>query len=75
MKFLESLGVRLQKVLRLEQRTHYQDRAVLGGLESFIETCAQELSAFQPEIAQRLQKLVRGYALKPPEARRAVVRS
>ncbi|MFN4218955.1 MAG: ATP-dependent DNA helicase RecG [Candidatus Bipolaricaulia bacterium] len=68
------LASRLKKVLRLEQSSGYQDTAVIGGLEGFIEICAQELSASQPEIAQRLRKLVRGYAIKPPEARRSVVR-
>lgn len=65
---------RLKKVLQLEQSSGYQDTAVIGGLEGFIEICAQELNTTQPEIAQRLRKLARGYALKPPEARRAVVR-
>lgn len=74
MMALNTLLSRLQKVLQLEQRTRYQDRAVIGGLEGFVETCARELSASQPETAQRLQKLVRGYALKPPQARRAVIR-
>ncbi len=69
------LTSRLKKVLQLEQSSGYQDTAVIGGLEGFIEICAQELDAPQPEIAQRLRRLVRGYALKPPEARRAVVRS
>ncbi|MCX8103797.1 MAG: ATP-dependent DNA helicase RecG [Candidatus Bipolaricaulota bacterium] len=64
----------LKKIVQLEQSSGYRDVAVLGGLEGFIEACAQELSASQPEIAQRLRKLARGYALKPPEARRAVVR-
>ncbi|MCS7198060.1 MAG: ATP-dependent DNA helicase RecG [Candidatus Bipolaricaulota bacterium] len=74
MKSLEPLGTRLRKILQLEQRTHYQDQAVLGGLEGFIEIYARELETRRPEIAQRLRKLACGYSLKPPEARRAVVR-
>jgi ATP-dependent DNA helicase RecG len=69
---LDEVLRRLQKVLQLEKRTQYQDAAVLGGLEGFIEKCAQELSGVS--LAERLQRVVRGYALKPPEARRAVVR-
>lgn len=65
---------RLHKVLQLEQRHSYQDTAVIGGLEGFIDALAQELLATHTEIARRLQRLVRGYAIKPPEARRAVVR-
>lgn len=78
MKSFDSLLSQLHKVLQLEQRTSYQDAAVMGGLEGFVETCAQELMATQTEavvaIAQRLKKLVRGYTIKLPEARRAVVR-
>jgi ATP-dependent DNA helicase RecG len=78
MKSFDSLISRLRKVLRLEQRNTYQDSAVIGGLEGFVEISAQGLMATQTEavvaIAQRLQKLVRGYAIRPPEARRAVVR-
>jgi len=75
---LDDVLLRLQKVLQLERRTQYQDAAVLGGLEGFVEKCAQELSRTHSEavvsLAQRLQRIVRGYAIKPPEARRAVVR-
>lgn len=67
---------RLGKVLQLERRSSYQDTAVIGGLEGFIEALAKELMDTEPvaAVAGRLQKLVRGYAIKPPEARRAVVR-
>ncbi len=78
MKSFDSLLSQLRKVLQLEQRTSYQDTAVIGGLEGFAGTCAQELIATQTEavvaIAQRLKKLARGYTIKLPEARRAVVR-
>lgn len=72
----QSPASRLRKVLQLEQRGGYRDSAVIGGLEGFIEALAQELTGTEAltPIAQRLQKLVRGYPLKPPEARRAVVR-
>jgi ATP-dependent DNA helicase RecG len=66
------LASSLKKILQLERSSGYQDTAVIGGLEGFIEICAQQTP--QPEIAQRLRKLARGYALKPIEARRAVVR-
>lgn len=67
---------RLRKVLQLEQRQGYQDTAVLGGLEGFIERAAQELRAEArfAELAKRLERLARGYALRPPEARRGVIR-
>lgn len=73
MHFDELLS-QLRKVLQLEQRTRYQDAAVLGGLEGFIDTTASALSSAYPDVAQRLRRLTQGYALKPPQARRAVIR-
>jgi ATP-dependent DNA helicase RecG len=71
---MAALTSRLKKVLHLEESSGYRDVAVMGGLEGFVEACAGELSPSQPEIARRLRTLVRGYAIKPPQARRAVVR-
>jgi ATP-dependent DNA helicase RecG len=69
------LSARLRKVLQLEEQQSYQDRAVLGGLEGFVHKFAEELRATHPEISQRLRNVSRGYAIRPVEARRAVVRA
>ncbi|MCS6937222.1 MAG: ATP-dependent DNA helicase RecG [Candidatus Bipolaricaulota bacterium] len=68
---------RLSKVLRLEESTGYQDSAVIGGLEGFIEKLSEELRAHpaQAALAEKLRRVVRGYALQPREARREVVRA
>lgn len=59
---------RLQKVLQLEKRTNYQDKAVLGGLEGFIARLVEAAPS-----AARLLSSVRGYGAKSLEERRVAI--
>ena len=61
----------LQKILQLEARHGCRDRAVVGGLESFLRRQAPELHEDQ---AARLESRLAGYAAATPAARAAAVR-
>ncbi len=65
----EWLG-RLGKVLKLEAQQGYEDRAVFGGLEGFVDHVAANLEA---PLAEALRRHARGYADKDhPERMHAV---
>ena len=66
------LRERLQRVLLLERREGYQDKAVLGGLEGFIEHAAAELGS--GEFAAALLAKAKGYSRMSPGERRAAIR-
>jgi ATP-dependent DNA helicase RecG len=71
----DELLARLAKVLQLEKREGYQDRAVIGGLEGFIEHAASELELDSAgvELAAALRAQARGYAAMAfPERREAI---
>ncbi|MCR4403876.1 MAG: ATP-dependent DNA helicase RecG [Candidatus Acetothermia bacterium] len=70
----EELLARLAKVLQLEKREGYQDRAVLGGLEGFIERAAAELEPADAELAAALRAQAQGYAAMPFMKRREAIR-
>src|SRR5690349_8241724 len=57
----------LVKILKLEQNTGYQDKAVIGGLQSFAENWASEAhkQAKKPEhhaLIDELQSLIGSYS-------------
>ncbi len=63
---------RVRQVLQLEKHEGYRDRAVLGGLEGFIEHAAAKLSG--ERLASELQAKVKGYAEMPFAERRETIR-
>jgi ATP-dependent DNA helicase RecG len=72
----DELLARLAKVLQLEKREGYQDRAVIGGLEGFIEHAASELEldSAGAELAAALRAQARGYAAMAFPKRREAIR-
>jgi ATP-dependent DNA helicase RecG len=68
----DGLIERLQRVLQLEKREGYRDRAVLGGLEGFIDHAVAELAS--KEFAAALLSKARGYAEMSLSERRAAIR-
>jgi len=67
----DELIERLRRILQLEKRGGYRDRAVLGGLEGFIDHAAELASG---ELAAELQAKAKGYAEMPLSGRRAAIR-
>ena len=70
---------KLIKILKLERDTHYQDKAVIGGLHSFAEHWAPDAraQARRPEHHQLIDELVgllTAYAEMPADERRQVVK-
>jgi len=68
----DQLSERLRRVLLLERREGYQDKAVLGGLEGFIAHAAAELAS--EELAAELLSKAQGYAEMSLSERRAAIR-
>ena len=67
----------LRKVLRLERREGYRDRAVLGGLEGFISHLASELELKlndAEDLATALRTKARGYGEMDLISRREAIR-
>jgi ATP-dependent DNA helicase RecG len=70
---------KLVKILKLEQDTHYQDKAVIGGLHSFAKHWAPDAraQARKPEHHQLIDELVglmTAYAEMPADERHQVVK-
>ncbi|MFQ5341364.1 MAG: ATP-dependent DNA helicase RecG [Anaerolineae bacterium] len=69
---------KLDKVLNLERKMEFRDRAVIGGLKRFVARWEQEaLEAIDDDAGQRqiriITELLRGYEHKDPENRRSTV--
>jgi ATP-dependent DNA helicase RecG len=66
---------RLRKIVSLEKRSNYQDAAVDGGLEKFIQALVQELTQTEElkSIGETLTVAVRNYAIKEIPQRRAAL--
>lgn len=70
---------KLDKVLNLERKMEFRDRAVIGGLWRFVARWEQEaLEAFDDDAGQRqvriITELLRGYERKDRESRESTVR-
>jgi len=63
--------VQLGKVLALEARQGYEDRAVFGGLDAYVAALSADLGA---DVAEALQQHAQHYASKPHPERVAAVR-
>jgi len=68
----EGLIARLRKVLQLEKREGYRDRAVMGSLEGLIGYASSELE--EQGLAAALQAKAEGYAAMSPAERREAIR-
>nr|BBH89077.1 DNA helicase RecG [Thermosporothrix sp. COM3] len=73
---------RARKVLQLEQRTQYRDKAILGGgLEAFashwtseaVQTCSA--AGIDPAPVRRFAQLLQGYHQRDPEQRASSLRA
>jgi len=67
---------RLRRILLLEQEQGYRNRAVIGGLDAFLENLQRPAPASPaaiPELATEICRLLSPYAPKPPSSRRDAV--